>query len=155
MRLRFLLLIITVMLLPGAAHAQAETCAVNPNYIEATDENTDSLLRVNVLLNSGGGSLNNIDTASVSYRQLISIRQYHEAQRAVLPDCAQPVNNAMIAAITAAQDVFGLLFLQGLDVESAPFYQDEITRAAADLRQRFSDLNTAQTTQPLVPEQDV
>jgi hypothetical protein len=153
MRIRLLLCLLLV-LLPGVVQAQTDTCAVPDNYIEALDENTSSLLRVNVLLNTGGGSLTDIDAASVHYRQLISMRHYHEDQRAELPDCAQPLNNAAIAAVTAAQDVFGLLFLQGVDVDGAGSYDDEITRAAAHLREQFGNLNTVTVNTTLVPLPD-
>lgn len=135
--------LLVLVALPGLAVAQTEAdgCAVDENYIEALGENQGALLRINVLLNTGGGPLNNLDTARVSYSQLMSMRTYHEDERADLPDCAQALNAGMIDTISAAQDVFGVLFLQGLDFENQQMYQNDLVNAVEKLRLKFGALD--------------
>ncbi|MEM6530862.1 MAG: hypothetical protein AAF653_21375, partial [Chloroflexota bacterium] len=151
MRPQLLLLALLLMFTPVTqSHAQAG-CTVDENYIETVTENTGALLRINVLLNSGGGPLNDVDNARVSFRQLISMREYHESLRATLPDCALPINTEMIDTIVAAQDLFGTIFLQGLDFQNFTRYDDELAQAAAELRAEFAALNEATAAAALVP----
>ncbi|MEL6148570.1 MAG: hypothetical protein AAFU54_29810 [Chloroflexota bacterium] len=143
MPFRLLMLFLLLAVIPAPVlHAQ-DTCTVDENYIETVEENTGALLRINVLLNSGGGPLNDVDNARVSFRQLISMREYHESLRETLPDCAQTVNTEMIDTIVAAQDLFGTIFLQGLDFQNFTRYEDELAQAAAELRAEFATLNAA------------
>lgn len=155
MRLTLLCLVLMLSFSFGAlAQAQDNECAVSANYIEAVEENTSAVLRINILLNSGGGPLNNIDTARVNYKQLISMRNYHEDQRELLPECAQATNTALIDTIVTAQDLFGVLFLQGLDAENFQLYDNDLRQAAAALRQNFAVLNEESNATVLVPDED-
>jgi hypothetical protein len=158
MRLHLLFAGLFVLLaLPGLAAAQSDSggCAVAENYIEALEENQWALLRINLRFNTGSGPLiNSLATARVTYSQLMSIRTYHEDQRSVLPDCAQALNAGMIDTITAAQDVFGILFLQGLDAENRQFYQNDIVNAVEKLRIKFGDLNMLEAEANLTIDPD-
>lgn len=148
----FLILFIAFATVVPVGHAQGNSeCEVRGSFIEAIDENSSAIFRINFQLNSGGGPLNDIDTARVSYRQLMSMREYHQQQRDVLPDCAQAINTAIIDTIDTAQDVFALLFMQGLDtLENYFLYDDDIELAVANLRQNFGALSDATSAIALV-----
>lgn len=139
--MRFAVLLLVVMAFIAPTSAQTLTCTVPENYLEALRENQDGLLRVTVLLNTGGGALNNLDTAEVNYEMLRSIRRYHEDAHATLPDCAQPANRDTIAAISAAQDAFALLFIREVNADQYALYADDLAAANEALRERFSTMN--------------
>jgi hypothetical protein len=131
-----LLLMIGVVVVP----VTAQDCVVSENYIEAFGENRSELLRISVLLNTGGGALNDDATAAVNYKLLMSVRHYHQDARATLPECAQSANTAMLDAVSAAEDAFAMLFLDRLADDGS--YTDDLTRTIADFRVAFGALQS-------------
>jgi len=155
MRLSIQMLPIAMLLLvlPGVAPMQATAqagCDVTDVYTEALGEHADTLLGLSVQLNTGGGALTNIDTAAVNYKLLISMREFHQAQRATLPDCAQRVNDAMLGAIGAAQDTLALYFL--IQLEEGASYEDDFGDAVFAFREALGLLVTAQRESDLAPD---
>lgn len=152
MRKLLLLFVLGLMLTVGAISAQETTCTVSENYLEALNEHGDTLLRLNVLLNTGGGVLNNLQTVEINHRLLRSMRRYHEERHAGLPACAQPSNLATMTTINATDDALTLLFLRELETTDPLRYEDDIRRAVDELRSRYAELGAARSATRLIPE---
>jgi|GEM_PF-6488658 len=156
---RFIVLLATVGLIVTPFHAIAQDdvleetpCIISSAYEEAIDEHTHSLSRVTLMVASAGpGSpLDNPETVSIFFRQMLSMRQYHESMRTNLPDCAQATNNAFIGAITAAQDTLAFGLAHYAMPESRQRNQTFIDRSRQYLQDQWAALNEARAATELV-----
>jgi hypothetical protein len=138
----FLTTLFLIIPLTGPAATQAQDCTVSEFYAEALDEHAYTILGLNMRLSMGDITLTNTDMLAVNYKMLISMRAYHTDARATLPDCAQAVNHAAIAAISAAQDAITMLMLNKL--EPAGGYDDDLRQSVTAYREAFAALNQAQ-----------
>ena len=123
---------------PASAQEPTE-CSVDEVDIETIDESVGFVSRVIVEINSQLDTLNTPETVPLYYRTLIDMRQYHEALRDELPDCALPMNQLLIDSIIATQDLLGIAGMRTLLPEST--YAIEITAANTYLGERFAALS--------------
>lgn len=141
-----------LLAIPGAAHpAHAQTdrfCVVDSNYGEAFDENRQFLLRTLELIYRPNSPFLTGDRSLYGYyTSLISMRRYHEDQRAELPACAEDLNEATIDLIIATQDVVGVLVVQRANPASS--YTLSLRNAQSHLDLRWQDYTAATRATPI------
>lgn len=153
------LLVFTAALIAAAVlplvggRAQESACAIPANYDEATQENNTNVLRLFAFLGDDGLFDADPDTISLHFAMLRSIRQYHEAQAASLPDCAQDFNTSYIRALTAMQDVLAYNWALLANPDRAAYFVSRANSAKDDLNEAWAQLSEAQQTTDFVVEE--
>lgn len=128
-----------------------EPCGISFAYQEAIDENRHSLTRITLMAATGGNSpLTEPDTIRLFYRQMLSMRQYHEEMRERLPECAQDINDAYIGAITAAQDILAFGLAHFAIPEDTLRNQAYVVDAQEYLQEQWARVNAASQATELV-----
>lgn len=131
--------------------ASEASCLVSENYIELTEENSFTLLKLLSMVNSPRSLLDNSGTFGTYFAMLVSTRQYHEEIHAGLPACAQPLNLAYIQTITATQDVLALKLAEQTHPDQ-PRYADRVTRATDYLNETWGTLSATSSSTELNSE---
>ena len=127
------------------------SCLVSENYIELTEENSFTMLKLLSMVNSPRSLLDNSGTFGTYFAMLVSTRQYHEELHADLPACVQPLNLAYIQTITATQDVLALKLAEQTHPDQ-PRYADRVSRATDHLNKTWQSLSALSGSIELVSE---
>ncbi|MEO1288395.1 MAG: hypothetical protein AAFV93_11555 [Chloroflexota bacterium] len=136
------LIVVAIAIVPSfLGQTQDSNCQIPENYSEAAGENVTSQIRVFAFLGNDGIWDSDADTISLTFAQMVSIREYYEDARETLPDCAQALNTAYLRVTTAMTDVLAYNWALQANENRRNYFIAQTNEAKEKLNEEWATLS--------------